>query len=376
MISTRSHGLIDYAVASLLGGLSTRASLAPPVRRILGAAGAGHAGYAAMTDYEAGLQARLTMRQHLALDAIGGAALLGAGLFMRRQPAASRALLIALGASELVVVALSSATPLSGPGQGSGPGQRVLGGDATPSERAGYPPLDTLKPVAEGVYIVDSLLPGPLGMILPARMTVIRLSSGDLLLHSPTRFSLDLKEQLEALGPIRHLVAPNIAHWTFLKSWQAHCPDAVTWAAPNLRKRSQVRRSGVRLDHDLDNEPPAEWGEDIVLITVPGGLGFRESAIFHQPTRTLLLADLVVNLEVEKLPQPMRPIARLFGILAPDGMPAPYLRAVIKLQHREAAQAARQLLALQPERVIFAHGSWFPQNGTAALRHSLRWLVP
>ena len=58
---------------------------------------------------------------------------------------------------------------------------------------------------------------------LPIRMTVVRLSSGDILMHSPTRFDARLKAEIEAHGPIRHLVAPNIAHWSFLAEWQRQC---------------------------------------------------------------------------------------------------------------------------------------------------------
>ena len=109
-----------------------------------------------------------------------------------------------------------------------------------------YPPLDVPKPVADGVWIVDS---GPLrvfGLLgLPIRMTALQLSSGDMLLHSPTRFDARLKAEIEAHGPIRHLVAPNIAHWSFLAEWQRQCPDAVTWAAPGLRERANVKASGA-----------------------------------------------------------------------------------------------------------------------------------
>lgn len=375
MISTRLHGLIDYAVASSLAGLSASRLLSPPVRGVLATAGAFHAGYATLTDYEAGLRAQLTMRQHLALDALGGAALCGAGLLMRRQRPAERAFLVAAGLSELAVVALSSGTPVSGPGQGSGPIERLLDPALAGPDQAGYPPLDTPKPVAPDVFVVDSVLPGVLGLMLPVRMTVIRLRGGDLLLHSPTRFSASLKDELGTLGRIRHLVAPNIAHWTFLDAWQRACPDATTWAAPGLRERSQVRRSGVRLDHDLADAAPPEWGNDIELMTVPGGLGFREVALFHRPARTLVLTDLVLNLEARTLPAALRPVARLLGVVAPDGMPPPYLRAVIKLRRRAAAQAASRLLEQRPERVIFAHGRWFERDGAAALRRSLRWLL-
>ena len=85
-ISTRLHGMIDYAAAALLGTLSQARALPPPVRAALGTASLFHTSYAAVTDYEAGFSALITMRQHLALDAIGATALGGAGLLMRRQP--------------------------------------------------------------------------------------------------------------------------------------------------------------------------------------------------------------------------------------------------------------------------------------------------
>ncbi|TPG58200.1 DUF4336 domain-containing protein [Roseomonas nepalensis] len=302
---------------------------------------------------------------------------------MARQSDATRALLVGIGITELVVTALSSASPRQGPGQGSGPVGRLLGpgsaarghAHAHSHNGAAYPPLDVPKPVAEGVFLVDSALENALGAVIGTRMTVIRLPDGGLLLHSPTRFSIALKTALEAIGPVRHLVAPNLAHWTFMKDWQDACPEATTWAAPGLRGRGQVRRSGLRLDHDLGPLAPAAWGEAIELVPVPGGAGFTEMAMFHRPSETLVLTDLVINLEAPKVPLPLRPVTWAFGVLAPDGMPPPYLRAVIRWREREAAGAASRLVALAPVRVIFAHGRWFERDGTARLRRSLRWLL-
>jgi hypothetical protein len=244
-----------------------------------------------------------------------------------------------------------------------------------PSSPAVYPLLDVPKPVTDGVWIVDS---GPLkafGMPLPIRMTVIRLESGDLWLHSPTAYDERLRAELERHGRIRHLVAPNIAHWTFVQEWQQRCPDAITWAAPGLRERSQVKKSGMRLDRDLGDAPPPEWAGEMEHVVVPGGAGFREVAFFHKPSRTLVLTDLVVNLEADKMPAPMRIFARLTGVLAPDGKAPLYLRLVIRAKRAEAAAAASRMLAWAPERVVFTHGRWFERDGTAALRRSLAWLV-
>ncbi|AWN43982.1 DUF4336 domain-containing protein [Methylobacterium durans] len=239
-----------------------------------------------------------------------------------------------------------------------------------------YPPLDVPKPVDEGIWIVDS---GPLrvlGMPLPVRMTVLRLSDGGLWLHSPTRYDPDLHETLEIFGPIRHLVAPNSAHWTFVEAWQRHCPEARVWAAPGLRDRAQVRKSGLRIDFDLPETAPADWTRDLTQVVVPGLAGFREVAFHHRASRTLLLTDLVQNLEPDRLPAPMRPLARLARVTAPTGRAPAYLRLAVKLKGRAPAEAARRLVGFQPVRVIFSHGRWFERDGTARLARSLAWLLP
>ncbi|WP_152046258.1 DUF4336 domain-containing protein [Aureimonas psammosilenae] len=237
-----------------------------------------------------------------------------------------------------------------------------------------YPPLDVPKEVAEGVFVVDSGPIRAMGIPLPVRMSAIRLGNGGLLLHSPTRYSAALHEALERIGPIRHLVAPNSAHWTYLKEWQDHLPQAKTWAAPGLRERGQVKRSGVRLDADL-GPGRAEWDAEVDQVAVPGIGGFCEVALFHKASRTLLLTDLVQNLEPEKLPAPMRVFARLAGNAAPNGRAPAYLRAVIALRGNLAREAARRIVAFEPERVIFTHGAWFETDGAARLRRSLDWLL-
>jgi hypothetical protein len=238
-----------------------------------------------------------------------------------------------------------------------------------------YSPVDVLKPVAENLWIVDSGPQHVMGLALPVRMTVIRLSSGDMWLHSPTRFVPDLKAWIESLGPIRHIVAPNIAHWTHLKDWEAACPAASVFAAPKLRERSAVRTARLRLDRDLGDAPPPEWAADIDQAIVPGGAGFREVAFLHRPTRTLILADLVQNLEPERLPIRTRVFAKLTGVQAPNGKAPAYLRIVILLRRRDARAAVERILAWNPERVIFSHGRWFDHDGTARLRNAFRWLL-
>ena len=236
-----------------------------------------------------------------------------------------------------------------------------------------YTPLDTPKSVAEGVWVVDGAPIAAMGLTLPVRMTVVRLANGDLLLHSPTHYTPALAKTLEVLGKIRHLVAPNIAHWTFLKPWQDAYPDAVTWAVPALREREQVRASGVRLDRDLGDTPPAEWSGEMEQGIISGAAGFQEAYFFHKPSRTLLLVDLVENLQRDKLPPLTRLVMGAAG--ATNGTTARYLRVLIRWSREEAADKIRGLIALDPERVIVAHGAIFTERGGDHLRHAFAWLL-
>jgi hypothetical protein len=76
-VPTRLHGVVDYAWGAALL-LVPRLLRLPPdsaAARTVQAAGAGAIAYAALTDYELGIVPALTMREHLALDLAGGAAL-------------------------------------------------------------------------------------------------------------------------------------------------------------------------------------------------------------------------------------------------------------------------------------------------------------
>jgi hypothetical protein len=235
--------------------------------------------------------------------------------------------------------------------------------------------MDVLTPVANDVWLVDAGTIDAAGMPLPVRMVVIRLATGDLVLHSPTRHSARLQKELEAIGPIRYLLAPSIAHWMFLPDWQRALPDAQLLAVAGLGRRAQVGKSGLRIDRELDGTVPAAWvGQlDTVLISARP---YAEIALFHRVSRTLILTDLVQNLDPARLPPWPRLIARQLGVTAPDGRAPAYLRLLVRLWGGPVSRAAARLVDFAPDRVLFSHGEWFDHDATARLRQSLRWLLP
>ncbi|WP_288142920.1 DUF4336 domain-containing protein [Mesorhizobium sp.] len=129
-------------------------------------------------------------------------------------------------------------------------------------------------------------------------MTVVRLSNGDLFLHSPIKFDKRLANELQALGTPRHLVSPNQFHYAHIGEWAKTFPEAITWASPRVRQRARARRTAIEFARDLGPTPPEEWGREIDQTLFPGGY-FKEYIFFHRDSKALILTDTIINLELD-----------------------------------------------------------------------------
>ncbi len=228
--------------------------------------------------------------------------------------------------------------------------------------------------VVDGIWTVEGAPLGAGGVALPVRMTVLRLADGGLLLHSPVSYTPALHSAVAELGPIKHFLAPNTGHWMFLGDWQRACPEAKTWGVPGLRDRAPVRAAGIGIDADLGPVAPPDWSEEIDHVLLHGP-GFTEVDVFHRPSRTLIVADLILNLPTDGLTPLQRLAARALRIAAPDGATPLYLRALLSLNRARNAEAAARLVALQPDRVIVCHGRSITDDAPYRLHRALAWLI-
>lgn len=241
-----------------------------------------------------------------------------------------------------------------------------------------YPPVSTLKPIGENIWIVD----GPivdmalygLSVPFPTRMTVIRLTSGDLFVHSPTELTAALREELDAVGRVRHLVSPNRLHYAHIGAWQRAYPEATAWASPGVRERARQQNIEVRFDQDLHDEAPPTWREDVDQLLFEGSSYLTEVVFFHGASRTLLLADLIQNFERARLPPKMHWIAKLGGALHPDGKVPLDLRVTFVLSKARARACYERMSAWRPERIVLGHGRWYESDGEGELERAFRWL--
>jgi hypothetical protein len=239
-----------------------------------------------------------------------------------------------------------------------------------------YLPLDTLKAVADDIWIVDGpeidFGLGPIRFPFPTRMTVIRLPDGRLWLHSPVRASKPLSATVSALGEVALLIAPNTLHYWWIPRWQAVFPKTKVFAAPGLDRKA---KRPLKIDETLSPAPPPEWAGviDQVVVASPA---LTEVAFFHRPSRTLILADLIENFEIGRIHRPfLRLLARLGGVLDPDGKTPKDLQFAMRGHRNEVTAAVRQMIAWGPERIVLSHGRWYERDGVKELERAFGWVL-
>ena len=240
----------------------------------------------------------------------------------------------------------------------------------------GYEPLNTLKPIGKDIWIVDGPAIRFYGMPFSTRMTVVRLANGDLWLHSPVAHDAGLARALEALGPIRHLIAPNWIHYAYVGAWQEAYPETTAWAAPGVAARAEKRGVAMRVDHDLQGDAAeAPWRGEIKQRIIEGSRIHREAVFFHEASKTLILTDLIENFEPENIPWWMRIAGRFGRIIAPDGQMPRDMQMSFAGHHDMLRAGIEEMIGWGPERIVIAHGAWFEGDAEAELRRAFRWVL-
>jgi hypothetical protein len=83
--------------------------------------------------------------------------------------------------------------------------------------------MTALQPFAQNIW--TALAPHSfVGLHIGTRLTVIRLSSGKLLLHSPIPLSVEVRSAIDALGPAARIVCPNLFHHMYAAETAAAYP--------------------------------------------------------------------------------------------------------------------------------------------------------
>ncbi len=202
----------------------------------------------------------------------------------------------------------------------------------------------------------------------PTRMTVVKLADGTLWLHSPVCYSAPLAMELDALGPVSVLVAPNSYHYLHIAAWAAAYPNAITFAAADVALKVKVKAM------PLTACDAALWPGDVLHTVIELG-SFTEAVFCHTSSRTLIVTDLMQNFEPCRVRSfTTRAILAAGGATGPNGRPSMEIRFAAR-QHRQALRVGvQQMLDWKPERIILAHGACYTSDALAEIERAFTWI--
>jgi hypothetical protein len=200
------------------------------------------------------------------------------------------------------------------------------------------------------------------------RMTVVKLSDGGLVLHSPIRLDGSLRAELDGLGEVRAIVAPNKFHHLFVGDCCAAYPNAKLYGVMGLPEK----RRDLKFDGMLADEPRVEWRGDIEQRRILGMPMVNEVAFFHPSSRTLILTDLVFNVPRGR-PWGIPIVTRLLGVGGRFG-PSRLGRWLIRDQ-QATRESLGHILRWDFDRLILAHGDVVETGGHRKLRDAFGFIL-
>ncbi|MEZ4338719.1 MAG: hypothetical protein R3B82_19040 [Sandaracinaceae bacterium] len=170
---------------------------------------------------------------------------------------------------------------------------------------------------------------------------------------------------------MRHLLAPSAMHHVFLDAASARYPAATVHAPPALVAK---RPKGARRHDPRAGRTPSPFSAGIETLTVAGVPKVDEVILFHRPSRSLVVCDLVFHVhEARGWISPL--FFRLIGAWR-RVQQGPLWRSLTK-DRAAAERSLEPMWGWDFDRVIVAHGRILEgPDAKARLAEGLRWMCP
>lgn len=226
---------------------------------------------------------------------------------------------------------------------------------------------DPLRKLDAGIYCVDGEWQKSK---FRRRMTVIALSSGDLVLHSPIAMGPADLAELGQLGRVRYIVAPNIFHDSEARFYAERFSESQVFFP-----EKQLKKTLKTFPHAQATETqwPAQADQELEAIPVRGAW-MAETAFIHHASRTLILTDLVFNMGdvfrgVERVLMNWNQVGGPFGF-----GPSRLCKNFFIRDKKAVGESLQRIFAKDFDRVIMSHGEIIGSGGKSKMIDAFAFL--
>ena len=242
-----------------------------------------------------------------------------------------------------------------------------------------YDPLYQLKLMAENIWIVDGpaieMSFGLTKVPFSTRMTVVKLANGKLWCHSPIQPNQALLDSLDQLGEVAYLIGPNKLHYAYLQAWKDLYPSAQVWLAPGIDQRARAQKIPLPQGQELTDQAPPTWSAELDQDLFKGSRFMQEVVFFHKASKTLILTDMIENIETHQMKTHQRLLFKLGDNAYPNGKTPRDLRLTFVGKKTASRTSFETLKNWEPEKIILAHGQCFLENGQEELDRAFKWVA-
>ncbi|MFL6568324.1 MAG: hypothetical protein ACJ8LI_04095, partial [Chthoniobacterales bacterium] len=203
-----------------------------------------------------------------------------------------------------------------------------------------------LSPVTENIWTQRYPLP-LLGSNFGRTVTIIRLGSGKLVIHSTAPFTATDIQSIRQLGEPGWLLDATLFHDTFAKEGCRGFERAPYLAPPGFREVTGVQTRGLC-------PAPAEWADELQVFPLAGMPKVQEHVFFHRPSRTLIVCDFFFHFGPSASAWTRFLVRHVMRLRDGVGMSL-FFRLMIR-DRAAFIESVRPILACDFERIVVGHG--------------------
>ncbi len=231
-----------------------------------------------------------------------------------------------------------------------------------------------LRAIAPDLWVAEQPLKY-FGLEVGTRMTVIRLNQDRLVIIAPIQLQDEMIEQLNQLGNVSDIVAPNLYHYLFLNQCKQKYPDAAVWATSGLREKCpDLLIDKILSDHAIQSFNGLEAAEiaGFNTLDIKGYAPLNEWVFFHAKSCTLIITDLAFHFDRQSS-RSAQLISKVWG--GYQQLRPSLLEKIATRDKEQVRQSLQPIFAWDFERVIMAHGSIIEQDGKRQFQLGYEWFL-
>jgi hypothetical protein len=219
-----------------------------------------------------------------------------------------------------------------------------------------------MEELAENLWVLPYSL-RLLGGNFKRMVTIVRLRTGKLVIHSTGPFTAPDVDSIFRLGEPAWVLDAMLQHDTFARRGRQAFPG-IPFLAP----------TGFAQVVGFPTEPlipvPTEWEEELKVLRLDGMPSIQEHLLFHSVSRTLIVADLLINFG------PNTPAWTRFLLLVGVGArhhPGMSRRFRMAIKDKAAFRRSIEVLSTWDfDRIIVGHGEIIEAGGRSRLATALK----